>query len=789
MTQSATDSAENANRSAKNLAHYPFSGPLLALFVLVLGMAPITSTAFGQASNDRQAPELLFQPNIEPLLDIPFVNGPVNIDGDLDDAIWQAASVATNFSESNPTEKGIPDIGMKALLAYDAEHLYIAYIIKDDPSEIRARLSDRDQIWQDDYAGMLLDTNGDGQVTYFISANPLGIQGDTRSAGDDEDESFDLIYTSAGMVTESGYQVEMAIPFRSLRFPEADIQEWKATFWITRPREDRFTYSWAGIDRGDPCFTCQFGTLRGMSDIKRGRNLEILPALTGSQAGGRDWSSPASGFDNGRMTAEPSFNLKYGLTSDLTLDATINPDFSQIESDAAQIDVNSTFALSFPERRAFFQEGADLFQTNIDAVYTRSINDPIAASKLSGRFGDWTVGYIGARDNTSPILMPFEEGSALVSGGKSVSNIFRARRSFENSSFVAGMLTDRRMDDGGSGSVMGVDGAVRFLQKYTFSWQVLASHTQELNDAELSSASGLDGRTFGRGAHTAALDGETFWGHGISTGVGRGGRNWGFDINYNQLSPTFRTDNGFVTMNDNRRFEGMSRYSFWFTDHPVFNRINVYGGVNRFWNYDNIRKDEAVFGGFNMQMKRQTFININAFTSNELFAGVQFNGIQRLNVFMNSNFSQKVRFGGRINVGDGIYRNPNAPEMGDQLNAGADLTLVPTDRLVLSSGLNYSRLQNRATGDNYFSGYILRSRLNYQFTRKLLTRIIVQYNDFAERLEVDPLVTYRVSPFTVFHVGSTHRFQDFPGQLDQQSMVFQQTERQIFFKFQYLFRM
>ena len=773
----------NLARSGANILAFSL---LFAGFLALLG-TPHSVAA--QASAGFTTPELPFQANIKPEMDIPFVESPVIMDGELDDAIWANAAVATNFSESNPAERGEPEIGMQALMAYDTEYLYVAYIIQDNPDEVRAHLSDRDRIWQDDYAGMLLDTNGDGQVVYFIAANPLGIQGDTRSNGNNEDVSFDVIYESAGRVTNTGYQVEMAIPFRSLRFPEADIQEWRATFWITRPREDRFTYSWAGIDRGDPCFSCQYGTLRGMSNIKRGRNLEILPALTGSQAGSRNWTDPSSGFNNDRLTADPSFNLKYGLTSDLTLDATINPDFSQIESDVAQIDINSTFALSFPERRAFFQEGADLFQTQIDAVYTRSINDPIAASKLSGRFGDWTVGYIGARDNTSPILLPFEEGSALVSGGKSVSNIFRARRSFENSSFVAAMVTDRRMDDGGSGSVVGVDGSLRFLQQYSFRWQLLASHTQELNDATLSTASGLNDRTFDGGAHTAALDGESFSGHGLSVGVDRGGRNFGFELNYDQLSPTFRTDNGFVTMNDNRRFNGMTRYSFWFTDHPVFNRINLYGGVNRFWNFDNLRKDEAIFGGFNLQMKRQTFINVNAFTSNELFAGVQFNGIERVNVFMRSNFSEKVQLGGSLNAGDGIYRNPSAPEMGSQVNAGAELTLIPTDRLVIDSGLNYSRLRNRTTGENYFSGYILRSRLNYQFTRKLLTRVIVQYNDFAERLEVDPLVTYRISPFTVFHVGSTHRFQDFPGQLDQQSMVFQQTERQIFFKFQYLFRM
>jgi len=211
---------------------------VLAIAVLSLTTAP----AFAQPSPSEA--NTAFQANILPSLDIPYVSGSIKMDGLLDEPMWQEASVAANFSESNPSERAVPEIGIRALMAYDESHLYIAYIIEDDPEDIRARLSDRDQIWQDDYAGILLDTNGDGQVVYFISANPLGIQGDTRSNGDNEDESFDLIYDSAGTITPTGYQIEMAIPFRSLRFPEADIQEWRATFWITRPREDRYTYSW-----------------------------------------------------------------------------------------------------------------------------------------------------------------------------------------------------------------------------------------------------------------------------------------------------------------------------------------------------------------------------------------------------------------------------------------------------------------------------------------------------------------------------------------------------------------
>ena len=750
----------------------------------------MASTSWAQPSPSDEGAVSAFQANVLPTLDIPFVQGGLKLDGLLEEPLWRQAAIAGNFSESNPNERALPPIGIRTLMAYDEEYLYVAYIIEDDPADIRANYSDRDNIWQDDYAGMLLDTNGDGQTTYFIAANALGIQGDTRSNGNNEDESFDLIFDSAGQITDTGYQIEMAIPFRSLRFPQADIQEWRATFWITRPREDRNTYSWAGMDRSNPCMSCQLGYLRGMANIKRGRNLEILPAVTGSQAGARDWNAPGSGFDNGRISAEPSLNIKLGLTSDLMLDATINPDFSQIESDAAQIDVNSPFALSYPERRAFFQEGADLFNTAIDAVYTRSINDPIAASKLSGRFGDWTVGYIGARDHNSPILLPFEESSALVSGGKSVSNIFRARRSFENSSYVAGLVTDRRLDEGGSGSVMGIDGNLRFRTKYYFAWQALASRTLEANDATLSAS--LGDRTFDRGNHTAALDGEQFWGHGINLNAGRGGRNWGFDLIWEQASPTFRTDNGFVTSNDYRRAHAMTRYAVYSETSRFFNRAFFWVGANRFWNYDNVRKDESLFTGFNIMLKRQTRLNANIFTSNELFAGVEFKGIERANINVESNFSERMQAGLRMTFGDSIYRNRSNPDMGGLMSVGARLTVKPSSRMTVFANLDHTKLRNRHTGENYFQGYIARTRVNYQFTRKLLTRVIVQYNDFSEQLDVDPLVTYRISPFTVFHVGSTHRFADFPGSMgngEDDALVFQQTERQFFFKLKYLFRM
>lgn len=776
---------------AKYLAFFVFT---IALFAGQPGNAAAQLQAdTDESRNLRDTAESFRGPNFLPELQVPRVDvTDVQADGVLDESIWARAAVATGFSENFPDEQAEPPIGIEARMAYDSENLYVAYIIEDDPGRIRVNMSDRDQIWQDDYAGFILDTNGDGQVQYFVAANPYGIQGDTRMGNGNEDVSFDLIYYSGGRLTDTGYQIELVVPFRSLRFPAADEHEWRLTHWITHPRESRNTYTWAAIDRDDPCMSCQLGTISGMKGIRSGRNLEILPSLTGSQQS--TFVSPggqAPFLDADRVTAEPSLNVKYGITSDLTADVTLNPDFSQIESDAAQIDVNETFALFFPERRAFFQEGADLFDTDIDVVYTRSINDPSAAAKLSGRFGGWTVGYIGGRDEESPILMPFEESSRLVSGGQSLSNIFRARRSFSNSSFVGGTFTDRRLDEGGSGSTAGLDGSVRFRTRYRFDFQVVGSRTEELDAPALDESIG--DVTFGGSSgdrYTAALDGESFSGHALSGEISRNARHYGFDVSYAESSPTFRAANGFVTQNNRREVELGNRYTFWPESNPVFDRYTVFGGAGRVWNYDGVRKDEFAFVGMNAQMKAQTSFRINYYESRERFADVDFSGLRGTEMHLNSNFSEKVgaSIGGSFRRS---IRRSDTPVYGHALSLNANANLRPMSRLKIQPSVNFSRMKDPDTGETFFSGYVARTRFNVQLTRTLSTRMIVQYNDFAEALEIDPLVTFRVNAFTVLHVGSTHRYRSievFNPRFGGEEEQFLQTDRQIFFKLQYLFR-
>ena len=759
-----------------------------ALMVFALIISPSAAAQqVDSGSPDSKTVVASFKPNILPSLKIAEASGAIEVDGVLDEGAWATAARAGNFSEVFPGDQSKPKAEVKGLITYTTDALYVAIIVQDDPSSIRANLSDRDGIWQDDYAGVLLDPNRDGQALYFIAANPLGIQADTRISANNEDDGFDILYYSAGRITETGYQIELAIPFKSLRFPNQEVQTWGATLWITHPRESRSQYSWAAISRDNPCWSCQLGTIEGMQGIRTGRNLEILPALTGANAGAlQDAAEPGSGFVNDRLKLEPSLNLKYGITSELTADVTVNPDFSQIESDEAQIDVNSTFALFFPERRPFFQEGAGLFDTEIQTVYTRSINDPVTAAKLTGRFGQTDVAYIGARDNTSPLMLPFEESSELLQSGKSVSNILRIRHNFGNDAFVGAILTDRRLDQGGSGSTVTLDGSVRFWQKYRFSGQLAASRSKEPMDAVLSKE--VKDETFANGRYTAALDGESFRGYGMTFELDRESRYYGFEAGYEALSPTFRADNGFVRQNNNQRVYFWQGVTLYPSKHLSFvDRLRPNIVVGSRWNAYGVQKSMFLSAGMFMQLKRQTRVNIRYERVREQFKEVWFGGLSEFSLFANSNFSEPVQLGVSLELGRDIARFLSTPEVGKSLDISAFGRFSPGQHLTIAPQFAYSRLTDRDTGEEYFSGFIVRSRIRYQFSRRLYLRTIVQYNDFSKSLEIDPLITYKINAFTAVHAGSTHDFDQFTRE-DDLSRFFRQRSRQVFFKFQYLFR-
>ncbi len=761
------------------------------------------------------------KPNFHPTLNVNRISGKIDVNGDLTDAAWAMASRTESFVETDPGDQIPTDVRSAVMIGYDDANLYIALIAWDNPQSVRTSYSERDNIWRDDYFGVMLDTYGDKSGGYEIFCNPYGVQGDIRitNSSGNEDDSYNMIFYSAGKVTDSGYQIEMAIPFSSLRFAAKDEQIWGAQFWRDRQREARYRYAWAPVNRNDPCWICGWGTLTGIKGIEPANNIEVLPSVVGLQSGVLNVNNtePTFDFSNANPDAELSATVRYSPTSSSTAEVAVNPDFSQVESDAGQIDVNTTFALFFSERRPFFQEGSELYQTPITAVYTRSINDPIVAGKFTGRFGATKIAYSIARDDHSGFLIPLFSRSRSMVAGKSTVNMFRAQTALGKGSTIGLVATDRRMDQSGSGSLLGVDGSLRFLKNWQLSFQTLYSHTAEPNDPSLTESLGLtrriingadttyDTTKFDRNRHTAIFDGESFFGYGSSVSLNRDARTLDWEISYQSYHPNFRADNGFVYKNDYQQWNFWSGLNFRRAKGLLL-RIQPsmsVGGILKAdqapfnWSLDELQ-DSWINPHLYIEAKHMTSINLDYTYSREVFRGKEFPGISRINLNCETRIHSKLGIGMFIGYGHVIARNLGEPQLGVARNHEFWATWRPTKHLMVQPNFSYSRMdyrksyldQHPGTDKEIFAGYIFRTRTTYQFNREWNLRLVVQYDDFGKQLDVEPLLTWQANPFTIFYVGANSSVRKYTpddyNYLD--ASHWRESQRQFFAKLQYLFR-
>ncbi|HEX5133345.1 MAG TPA: DUF5916 domain-containing protein [Candidatus Krumholzibacteria bacterium] len=766
------------------------------ILLLAAGMTRgATKTGSPEDSGGVDASSATFHPNSHLNFAVERVTTAFHVDGRLDEPAWKTATRIDNFSEVEPGDNTRPPVDTEAWLAYDEENLYIAFVCYDDnPSAIRASVADRDNIYQDDWAGIAMDTFQDQQNGYFFVVNPRGIQGDIYRSGNNEDTSYDAVWYSGGQLTDFGWTAEVAIPFRSIRFPDGPVQEWNVHFFRTRPRESRAQYSWAPLSRDANCFFCQAGNMNGISGINQGRNIEVLPYVLGSQSGslsGED--DPSFAWNNAPGEAEAGVGLKYGITPNHTLDLTYNPDFSQIEADATQIDANQTFALFYPEKRPFFLEGADRFASLIDVVYTRSINDPIAAGKYTGKSGPNTLTFMTAKDETSPYIVPFEEQSGGAAGGNTYSNVLRYKRDILTESFVGVIATDRRAAEGnGSNTTAGIDMRLRLSEHFRLSAQMQASDTHEPNDTTMSSE--FNDITFGtNGEHTGAFDGESYTGHAGEMSLVRSGRHYNAELNYSDYSPTFRAENGFITSNNYRLANFWNGYQFQIENNPVFERIEPQLTAGRKYNYAGEFKDTWVEPGVWMRFKKQTYLYTGYLWSEEVFAGRLVSGIARWYVDIDTRFSNMIGGGVDWRLGPSVIRDRDNPRLGDQFSYGIWLEIKPTSQLLFSLEHATFHISELDGGPDVADTFVSRGRMTYQFSKRLFMRLVGEYVDDTRAFSVDPLVSYKINPFTVFFVGSSHSFGEFKddpatSDIEVRDGGYRQTERLFFVKFQYLFR-
>ena len=723
---------------------------------------------------------------------------PPRVDGNLDDLIWQQAARITEFVQQSPVEGAPASEDTEIYIAYDDTHLYFGmYAHYADPSMVRANRADRDRgTYGDDYISVYFDPFLDQQRAYVFTLNGYGVQTDSlldaRGSGGSGgmrggssrggfsgggggsysgvrygDSSWDALFDSAGTLVADGWTTEMAIPFKSLRYPAVGNQAHRWGFQIARRiRSNDETAVWSPMSRDVSGVLTQMGLLEGISGLSTSRNLELLPTVTAVQVGSLDTTS--GGFPK---TSQPEggLNLKYGLTSDLTLDFTYNPDFSQIESDRPQIEVNQRFPLFFSELRPFFLEGQEIFSLPgpVNFVHTRTIVDPRYGGKVTGKVGNTTVGLLFANDEAPGHL---DDATDRAYGKTANVVIGRVRYDLYAESHIGLILTDREFLDGYS-RLGGVDGNFRLSDAASFGFRAI---TTQNRDQDLL---GTAGNMF-------------------DVNLRSQGRNLNYFVAGYTIAPQFNTDVGFVRRRDIKAGVGNIGYRWW----PENWLIN-WGPTTSYtknWNFEDTLEDEMTRAGVNMSFARNMRLNVGVNRDMERFGGINFD---KTSYSLGGSIStfQEVSFGGYFSYGDQVHYG-SSPFLGSGSRGMVFMTLRPFNRLQSQINISTSNLIDPFDDTEVFDVKIYRAQSTYQFSERLLLRNIMEYNTFSRKLGANVLFTYRVNSGTVFFVGYDDRYQQGDLILDtdnnlahhQNQRFFTtdllRTNRAFFTKISYLFR-
>ena len=501
---------------------------------------------------------------------IPKFDKPPVIDGKLDEEVWQQAAVLKDFYQIQPGDNTPPSKPTEVLLGFDPKFLYIAFKATDEPDKVRATIAKRDNIFQDDYVGFMLDTFNDKRKAFEVFFNPLGIQGDgIITEGRGEDFSVDLLMESKGIVHETGFNVEIAIPFKSLRFEAGKGKLWGAHFFRRIQRFEREMDSWMPFSRSIDSNLSQAGHLTGLEGLSVERTIELIPSLTVSQNsrfvgnfGVIDSKSDPGRIVNEPVGLEPGLTAKFIPSSAVTIDLAVNPDFAQVEADQLVVTANQRFPIFFPEKRPFFLEGIDIFQTPITAVHTRSIVDPDVAVKTTGKLGRNTFGLMVASDNGPGNLSADDRGTlngCIEKRFLDPKTVCNNERLLDKNAYI-GVLRLKR-DVGKENSIGMVATSYNFIEKHN---QVLGIDGRFRLDKQTTLTFQTLGTT-SRNFFFDPNDGETRYrtgnGFGYATSYNVSGRNWGWELYGEGFTQDYHADVGFVQRTNSNFNYGFLRYN------------------------------------------------------------------------------------------------------------------------------------------------------------------------------------------------------------------------------------
>lgn len=686
---------------------------------------------------------------------LPQVDGEIRVDAVLDEEVWRDALELELAWEVEPGDNVPAPVRTTVLLATSEAALYAAFIADDPaPERIRARYSDRDLVYEDDWVHLVLDTFDSGRRAFDFFVNPLGVQGDAvETTAGTFSRDWDAIWHSAGRITDEGYIVEIAIPFRSLRFqPTGAEQVWGIDAVRSYPRLVRHKLTIAARDRSNNCYLCQLLRFEGFAGATPGRSLVLTPTLTGTLAEERD-PFPDGEWVEGESDLEAGATVSWGVTPNLVLAGTVNPDFSQVEADAAQLDVNTRFTLFYPEKRPFFLEGADTFETPIDVVHTRTVADPSWGAKVSGKVGGGALGGFLVRDEVTNLLLPDVEGSSTASiDGGSTAAVARYRHDVGASSTVGGLVTDRR---GRSyrNTVYGADLDLRFTPTDRLRLQLLGSQTAYPGSAAAGPAQ-PDGMFDGHA-------GDLLYTHSTST--------WEAYAKARGISPGFRADLGFVPQTGYLSYDA-GVLPIWRRDEPKhwYNFLKGWLG----WEYSEDWDGRMLRSAPGASLEYRGPYQISAFArgywGRQTYRGREYDDrTWRLSCDVRP--IRDVELGLDIDGGDAV--DFAGERGGDRLRISPSATFYGGRRLNLAVSWVHETFDldgPAPAGGRLYTADLAELRAVYQVTRRAFARLILQCGDtrydedlapgtdaVSRRLLTQLLVSYRVNPWTAVYLGTS----------------------------------
>lgn len=707
-------------------------------------------------------------------------NQPV-LDGVLDEVVWQQATVIELKYENDPRQGVLTPIKTLAYLYEDGASLHVAIKAFDqNPSAIRANLRERDNIDQDDNVGIIIDTFNDQRSGFGFFANALGAQADfsKQDFGDDgstEDDAWDAIWESAGKVANDGYVVEMSIPFRALRFPTGGGElTWNIAVQRKYPRERLIKLANYRKNIHRKCTLCQYDALVGFKGIEAGNNIQLTPTLTLGRTDMNDVVGE-SGWQQGDIKKEVGVDLRWGISENVVLNATLNPDFSQVEADSAQLNVNNTYALFFDEKRPFFLDGADYLTTPLfNFVHSRNIANPDYGAKLTGKTDVHRYGLMVANDNRTDFLIPGNQGSSLATTDiESTAVVGRYRMDVGEQSSVGALLTSRHGDDY-KNQLLAVDGEVWFSPTNSLSYQL--AHSATRNPLQVQQDFGLDKQQQGQ-AYLLGVNHKT--------------NTLYLAARLERVDADFRSDLGFQERANYQELSLSGRRTWFPEGDGWLSEYSVYTDLDKSWDIEGVLLEDELEISGTIKGAMQSTIEIGTIFRHSLFADKYYQEQQvtfwgEVTPISGLAFSAFIRAGDRIDF--------------DNARLGKELRIYPyvnwqvNQHLQLEVEYEYTHL--KVSGGELYNTGLTNTKFIWQFDSRSQVRFILQHTDIERDLSLyrspvsydaeeqyftsQLLYSYKINPQTLFFLGYSDS-----GYADDDQESLTRTERTLFAKFSY----